>query len=129
MIMDRKEQSIKAAEQYKLAVIDNADLHINYEEDNYDAGIMYAINEVTEKSFNAGVIWADEHPKNPWISVKDRLPEPEEEILLYDRDSVKHYVIGWLCKKKGYNKAKWVVTNVYVADESITHWMPIVAPK
>lgn len=79
--------------------------------------------------FGSGVTWAEEHPKNPWISVKDRLPEPEKEILLYDKDSVKHHVVGWLRKKKGYNKAKWFVTNGYVADESITHWMPIVEPK
>lgn len=76
-----------------------------------------------------GAAWADEHPKNPWVSVKDRLPEPEQEVFLYDRDSVKHYAIGWLRKKKGYCKSKWFVTNGYVTDESITHWMPIVEPK
>lgn len=79
--------------------------------------------------FVAGAEWADAHPNNPWISVKDRLPEPEQEVFLYDRDSVKHYAIGWLRKKKGYCKSKWFVTNGYVTDESITHWMPIVEPK
>lgn len=127
--MNREEELKKAAEQYKLAVLDNADLHINYEEDNFDAGAMYAIDEVTEKAFNAGAQWEEEHPKNPWISVKDRLPEPEEEVLLYDSDSIKHYAVGWLRKKKGYSKSKWFVANGYVADESITHWMPIVEPK
>ena len=63
--------------------------------------------------------------QSPWISVKDKLPEPEQEVFLYDRDSVKHYAIGWLRKKKGYCKSKWFVTNGYVTDESITHWMPI----
>jgi len=79
--------------------------------------------------FNKGAAWADEHPKNPWVSVKDRLPEPEQEVFLYDRDSVKHYAVGWLRKKKGYCKSKWFVTNGYVTDESITHWAPIVEPK
>lgn len=72
-----------------------------------------------------GAEWADAHPKNQWISVKDKLPEPEQEVFLYDRDSAKHYAIGWLRKKKGYCKSKWFVTNGYVTDESITHWMPI----
>jgi len=53
------------------------------------------------------------------------LPEPEQEVFLYDRDSIKHYAIGWLRKKKGYCKSKWFVTNGYVTDENITHWMPI----
>ncbi|MBW9277447.1 DUF551 domain-containing protein [Bacteroides fragilis] len=79
--------------------------------------------------FASGVTWADAHPKNPWISVKDRLPEPEQEVLLYDVDSVKHYAIGWLRKKKGYCKSKWFVINGYVTDDSITHWMSIVEPK
>lgn len=53
------------------------------------------------------------------------MPEPEQEVLLYDKDSIKHYEIGWLRKKKGYCKSKWFVTNGYVTNESITYWMPI----
>lgn len=79
--------------------------------------------------FIIGAEWADAHPMNPWISVKEGLPEPEQEVLLYDVDSVKHYAIGWLRKKKGYCKSKWFVANGYVTDDSITHWMPIVEPK
>lgn len=82
-----------------------------------------------ESIFKKGAELADAHPKSPWISVKERLPEPEQEVLLYDVDSVKHYAIGWLSKKKGYCKSKWFVTNGYVTDDSITHWMPIVEPK
>ena len=94
---------------------------------------MLMIDGGYQKNFDEiwaqGAAWADEHPKNPWVSVKDRLPEPEQEVFLYDRDSVKHYAIGWLRKKKGYCKSKWFVTNGYVTDERITHWMPIVEPK
>lgn len=76
-----------------------------------------------EINFVQGAEW---HAKqSPWISVKDKLPEPEQEVFLYDRDSIKHYAIGWLRKKKGYCKSKWFVTNGYVTDENITHWMPI----
>lgn len=129
MIMNREVDLKKTAEQYRLTVLDNADLHVNYEEDNYDAGARDAIIQFASKTFVDGAEWADAHPKNPWISVKERLPEPEQEVLLYDVDSVKHYAIGWLRKKKGYCKSKWFVANGYVADDSITHWMPIVEPK
>lgn len=79
--------------------------------------------ENMRREFYSGAEWHAN--KSPWISVKDKLPEPEQEVFLYDRDSVKHYAIGWLRKKKGYCKSKWFVTNGYVTDESITHWMPI----
>lgn len=83
----------------------------------------HVIETYMRKVFASGVEW--QKKQSPWISVKDKLPEPEQEVFLYDRDSVKHYAIGWLRKKKGYCKSKWFVTNGYVTDESITHWMPI----
>lgn len=63
--------------------------------------------------------------KSPWISVKDRLPQPGEEVLLYDNHSIKQYLVGWLREKKGYNSSMWALTNGYVKDNDITHWMPI----
>ena len=83
----------------------------------------HVIETYMRKVFASGIEW--QKKQSPWISVKDKLPEPEQEVFLYDRDSVKHYAIGWLRKKKGYCKSKWFVTNGYVTDESITHWMPI----
>lgn len=32
--------------------------------------------------FIIGAEWADDHPKNLWISVKDRLPEENENIII-----------------------------------------------
>lgn len=68
---------------------------------------------------------ADNNPKCPWISVEERLPEAGEEVLLYNSHSVRHYEIGWLRKKKGDDKSKWAVSNGFVEDDDITHWMPI----
>lgn len=63
--------------------------------------------------------------QSTWISVEELLPQPLDEVLLYDRNSCCHYKVGWLRGKKGDNKSKWVLTNGYVDDDDITHWMPI----
>lgn len=33
--------------------------------------------------------------------------------------------IGWLRRYKGYNKGMWALSNGWVEDKDITHWMPI----
>ena len=60
--------------------------------------------------------------------VKERLPEPNKEVLLYDKNSIRHYVIGWLRRDKGYNKGMWALSNGWIEDKDITHWMPIDKP-
>lgn len=30
---------------------------------------------IAQTAFEAGALWADEHPKSPWISVKEALPQ------------------------------------------------------
>lgn len=68
--------------------------------------------------------------KDESINVKERLPNPLEEVILYDNKSIQHYAVGWLRKDKGYNKSMWCVTNGFVEDKYITHWSPIPAlPK
>ena len=32
--------------------------------------------------FEGGIKWADEHPKSPWISIKDDLPCNHEELII-----------------------------------------------
>lgn len=78
--------------------------------------------------FRKGAEW--QSGQSLWISVKDRLPNPLEEVILYDNKSIQHYAVGWLRKDKGYNKSMWCVTNGFVEDKYITHWSPIPAlPK
>lgn len=60
----------------------------------------------------------------PWTSVKDRLPDPGEEVLLFEKGSSRPFVIGWLRKKQGDHKSIWALQNGYVVFE-VTHWMPI----
>ena len=73
--------------------------------------------------FIAGAEW--QAKQSPWVSVKDRLPPPGEEVLLFDINSIRHLVLGWLRENKGYNKSMWALSNGHVDDEDITHWMII----
>lgn len=75
------------------------------------------------QGFIAGAEW--QAKQSPWISVEERLPQPKEDVLLYDKNSIRHYVVGWLRKEKGYNKSMWCATDGFVEDKDITHWMPI----
>lgn len=79
-----------------------------------------------EINFVQGAEWQSK--QSPWISVKERLPEPNKEVLLYDNNPIRHYVIGWLRKDKGYNKGMWALSNGWIEDKDITHWMPIDKP-
>jgi len=79
-----------------------------------------------EMNFVQGAKW--QARQSPWISVKERLPEPNKEVLLYDKNSIRHYVIGWLRRDKGYNEGMWRLSNGWVEDKGITHWMPIDEP-
>ena len=60
-----------------------------------------------------------------WISVEEALPEMEKEVVLFNKNSIRHYEIGWLRKEKGCSKSKWAITNGFVEDDDISHWMPI----
>lgn len=73
--------------------------------------------------FKAGAEW--QAKQSPWVSVKERLPPPGEEVLLFDINSIRHLVLGWLRENKGYNKSMWALSNGHVDDEDITHWMII----
>ena len=73
--------------------------------------------------FRKGAEW--QAKQSPWVSVKDRLPPPGEEVLLFDINSIRHLVLGWLRENKGYNKSMWALSNGHVDDEDITHWMII----
>ena len=75
------------------------------------------------EGFKRGAEW--QAKQSPWISVKERLPPPGEEVLLFDINSIRHLVLGWLRENKGYNKSMWALSNGHVDDEDITHCMII----
>ena len=78
-----------------------------------------AFEEVALKLIN----WADEHPKNPWISVKDRLPVKLENdctsyYVLTRVDGPRH--VWYLVNRYNYDKKTWEGCN-----NNTTHWIPI----
>ena len=78
-------------------------------------------------SFIEGAEWADNNPKNPWISVEDDLPFNHKELL----DSSKRMTFqvfiryddgryGFSCMAKILDEWKWL--NNW---NKITHWMKV----
>lgn len=70
-----------------------------------------------------GAEWADEHPKNPWISVEDRLPEDDRDYLFMGNHIP-------LCLGRYYSNslsgAIWSCDDGYwTPAKEVTHWMPI----
>lgn len=74
--MTRKEQIKKQADIYT----DNAS---NYTAWSDDGGWSVTDDiDFVEKAFIEGAKWADEHPKSPWISVKEELPCDEKDMVI-----------------------------------------------
>ena len=63
-------------------------------------------------------------PPNEWVSVEERLPEKNAQVLMWSAK--------WNIAEAGsyYNGRFWVYSEIgdaYIADD-ITHWMPLPAP-
>lgn len=68
--------------------------------------------------FIIGAEWADAHPKNPWISVKDRLPKERSHV--FTAGGTRTYNILLYHAGKFYQSLS---QGLY--DGGVTHWMPI----
>ena len=82
--------------------------------------------------FEGGVKWADEHPKSPWISVKDDLPCNHSDLVLTYNDipfSTKRVLVIadnhtlFLCEMKKDDDRGWI-WNISTKDK-IIYWMSI----
>ena len=65
-----------------------------------------------------------ETPQSPWISVEERLPEPEKEVIILNKR--KHIDIDFLTDD-GDDRCYWWKSDetIWCDDDEITHWMPI----
>ena len=82
-----------------------------------------------------GVIFADQNPKSPWISVDDDLPCNHSDLVLTYNDkpfSTKRVMVVtdvhtlFLCEMKKDDDRGWIWN--YPTKDKITHWLPIPEP-
>lgn len=70
--------------------------------------------------------------KKEWISVKDRLPDVFDEVLVYDTFSNTSISIAWretTPRKNGIVDWYWNSQMSYPEDLThVTHWMPLPEP-
>ena len=82
--------------------------------------------------FEAGVKWADEHSKSPWISVDEYLPCNHEELLSKEKEGYTESVMAYtnigvifISMRKYDDGWKWETSHYFPRIIIITHWMPI----
>ena len=118
--MTRKKQINKAAEQF-LADRSKGYFHTKSEENTAHTGFIRGAN------------WADEHPKSPWISVNERLPEEFEMVFVHMKGGscdCAIYTNGVFDRslelKFGMNDGGYTIISwLQKFKSNITHWMPI----
>ncbi len=72
-----------------------------------------------EVKFYAGKLAADELRKRQWISVKGRMPEPNDRVLVY-APGMRDCDVGAIAIQSG-----WMCKN---PNRGITHWQPMPEP-
>lgn len=76
-------------------------------------------------AFEEGAKWADEHPKNPWISVKDDLPCNRAEML-NPTCNIKTQCVITSIEGLCYINQMVKYRNEWIWEmDKPTHWMPI----
>lgn len=95
----------------------------------FPKGLGERTNEqaLAASGFELGVKWADNHPKSPWISVKNDLPCNHKELLLstgYHTVTVFTYKKGGACGMDNMivRNGKW---EWEAWKENYLYWMPI----
>ena len=60
-----------------------------------------------------------------WVSVADRLPEPETEVLARCRYKDAWHILACYVSKRWYDQWYTIVAGQWV---KVTHWMPLPEP-
>jgi hypothetical protein len=76
------------------------------------------------KAFEKGAQWADEHPENKWRSVKDELPETNDDVLadvlVAFGDKIYHeYELAYF----NQDKRQWLTLDG--EPIKVAHWQPL----
>ena len=118
--MTREEEIKCASKDYINYLLDKQEYHNeNYTE--YDI----------QQAFEKGAQWADNNPKSPWISVKDKLPCNEKDLIV---EIIKGVELR--TKKVGVLSIDGYIDISYMyslpphgwhwnTNDTITHWFPL----
>lgn len=81
------------------------------------------------EGFVAGYTFAQDHTELQWISVTDRLPNEDEDVLVFGKvlnDAPNVLGVRRLYNGKIESTCTWEAEDGYVFTESdVTHWMPL----
>lgn len=104
-------------------MIENIPWLYEYSEVNVETifGLIRKVNEIIDH------LNKKESPGPGWISVKDRLPNPGEFVLIYtahdpDCSEFTQFEVA------SHNKYGWVAQGDYNPIPEVTHWMPLPEP-
>lgn len=116
-----------AREEVKYASKDYVNYLLDKQEYHNEKYTEYDIKQAFEK----GADWADTHPKSPWISVKDKLPCNEKDLIVEILNGVELRT-----KKVGVLSIDGYIDISYMyslpphgwhwnTNDTITHWFPL----
>jgi len=57
-----------------------------------------------------------------WISVKEKLPEDNERVLIFENRYNNQYTALY------YKERNWFIVKDYMPAEDVSHWMPLPKP-
>ena len=84
----------------------------------------YAKDGIARMFFVEGAMFADANQPSPWISVDDKLPEPEKEVIILDKR--KRIDIDFLTDDGDGGYYWWKSEDaIFSENDEISHWMPI----
>lgn len=97
------------------------------DDDRFPEGYNYAINEIREYIDDMPIVEAE---PAKWVSVKDRLPEPNTEVLVYIKYPQPVLSLDTGIKKKANIKKLFFDGEGFVSYDygKLTHWMPLPEP-
>ena len=111
-------------EQIRNAVDTTFPIHPSEKGRNYEQSLMAT-------GFEAGAQWADANPKSPWISVKDKLPCNEKDLIVevFKGVELRTKKVGVL-SIDGYIDISYMYSLPphgwhWNTNDTITHWFPL----